>query len=158
MGAGHRRIHSNIVLSSTATTLLVKDNASIPLQAENYADKENNVATNYPEHREHIQGLVERLSKDISNTMAGFGQLHRAATAQGALSPKDKELIALGIAIALRCDGCIAYHVHDAIKAGATREEMVETIGVAILMGGGPSLMYGAETYEAIEQFMGSKA
>jgi AhpD family alkylhydroperoxidase len=86
--------------------------------------------------------------------MAGFGDLHHGATAQGALSTKEKELIALGIAIALRCDGCIAYHVHDAIKAGATREEMVETIGVAILMGGGPSLMYGAETYEAIEQFM----
>jgi AhpD family alkylhydroperoxidase len=116
------------------------------------------MATNYPEHREHIQGLVGRLSKDIPDTMAAFGQLHHAAAAQGALSPKEKELIALGIAIALRCDGCIAYHVHDAINAGATREEMIETIGVAILMGGGPSLMYGAETYEAIEQFMGRNA
>lgn len=116
------------------------------------------MATNYPEHREHIQELVGRLSKEIPDTMAGFGHLHHAATAQGALAPKDKELIALGIAIALRCDGCIAYHVHDAIKAGASREELIETIGVAILMGGGPSLMYGAETYEAIEQFMGRNA
>ncbi len=112
------------------------------------------MAMQYPEHREHIQELVGQLGKEIPGTMAAFGQLHKAAAAQGALSPKEKELIALGIAIALRCDGCIAYHVHDAIKAGATREEMVETIGVAILMGGGPSLMYGAETLEAIEQFL----
>lgn len=112
------------------------------------------MATNYPEHREHIKELVNRLSKDIPETMGGFGKLHAAAAAEGALSHKAKELIALGIAIALRCDGCIAYHVHDAIEAGATREEMIETIGVAILMGGGPSLMYGAETYEAIEQFL----
>lgn len=116
------------------------------------------MATNYPEHREHIQGLVSRLSKDIPDTMAGFGQLHRGATAQGVLSTKEKELIALGIAITLRCDACIAYHVHDAIEAGATREEMNEAIGVAILMGGGPSLMYGAEAYEAIEQFMARKS
>ncbi|OQA38863.1 MAG: Carboxymuconolactone decarboxylase family protein [Chloroflexi bacterium ADurb.Bin325] len=112
------------------------------------------MATHYPKHREHIQKLVAQLGKEIPDTMAAFGQLHNAAAADGALSSKEKELIALGIAIALRCDGCIAYHVHDAIKAGASRAEMMETIGVAILMGGGPSLMYGAETLDAIEQYL----
>jgi AhpD family alkylhydroperoxidase len=72
---------------------------------------------------------------------------------EGALSTKVKELIALAIAITVRCDGCIAYHVHDARKAGATRQELVETIGVAVMMGGGPSVMYGAEALEALNQF-----
>ncbi|NDJ85449.1 MAG: carboxymuconolactone decarboxylase family protein [Chloroflexi bacterium] len=85
--------------------------------------------------------------------MRGFGQLHKASVADGALSGKSKELIALGIAIAVRCDGCIAYHVHDAIHAGASQDEIMETIGVAILMGGGPAVMYGAEAYEALTQF-----
>ena len=62
-------------------------------------------------------------------------------------------LIALGIAIAVRCDGCIAFHVHDAIRAGASNEEMAETIGVAILMGGGPAVMYGCDALEAMKQF-----
>jgi AhpD family alkylhydroperoxidase len=66
---------------------------------------------------------------------------------------KIKELIALGIGIAVRCDGCIAYHVHDALRAGATHQEIVETIGVAVLMGGGPAAMYGSEALEALEQF-----
>jgi len=72
---------------------------------------------------------------------------------EGALSARTKELIALAIAITVRCDGCIAYHVHDAVHAGATRGEIVEAIGVAVLMGGGPSAIYGAEALEALEQF-----
>ncbi|UCE04123.1 MAG: carboxymuconolactone decarboxylase family protein [Candidatus Latescibacterota bacterium] len=85
--------------------------------------------------------------------MAAYAQLHRAATAPGALETKSKELIALGISIAIRCDGCIAYHVRDALRAGATRDEIVETIGVSVLMGGGPAVMYGAEALAALEQF-----
>ena len=85
--------------------------------------------------------------------MGGFAQLHKGAVAAGELDQRTKELIALGIDIAARCDGCVAYHVHDAIAAGASRPEMLETIGVAVFMGGGPALMYGAEALDAIEQF-----
>ena len=60
---------------------------------------------------------------------------------------------ALGIAAAVRCDGCIAYHVHDALEAGAEPDEIMETLGVSILMGGGPALMYAAEALEALQQF-----
>lgn len=72
---------------------------------------------------------------------------------EGVLSAKVKELISLSIAVTCRCDGCIAFHVHDALKGGATREEIVESIGIAILMGGGPSVMYGCEALEALGQF-----
>jgi AhpD family alkylhydroperoxidase len=85
--------------------------------------------------------------------MGGFAALHRASTSEGALPTKTKELIALSIGIAVHCDGCIAYHVHDALAAGATRDEIVETIGVAVMMGGGPSVVYGCEALEAVEQF-----
>jgi AhpD family alkylhydroperoxidase len=65
--------------------------------------------------------------------------------------------MALSIAIAVRCEGCIAFHVHDAIAAGATRQEIVETIGVAVMMGGGPAAMYACDAFEALEQFEKSK-
>lgn len=107
----------------------------------------------YPEIHTHIQRLMGELKGEILTVMEGFGKLHHAAVADGVLGPKTKELVALGIAISVRCEGCISFHVHDALKAGATRPEIVETIGVAILMGGGPSLMYGVEAYEALGQF-----
>lgn len=107
----------------------------------------------YPAYYDQLNKLMGTLGKEIPGTMAGFGQLHKQAMTEGALSAKTKELIALAIAITVRCDGCIAYHVHDAILAGATRPEIVESIGVAISMGGGPSAIYGSEALEALDQF-----
>jgi AhpD family alkylhydroperoxidase len=75
--------------------------------------------------------------------MAGFPEMHGGALTDGALSTSIKELMALAISIADRRDGCIAYHVPDALKAGATKEEVTESIGVAILMGGGPASCTG---------------
>jgi AhpD family alkylhydroperoxidase len=61
--------------------------------------------------------------------------------------------MALAIAVAIRCENCIAYHVHDALKAGATRPDVLEALGVAIMMGGGPAAMYACEAFQALEQF-----
>ena len=97
---------------------------------------------------------MSELSTKIPEIMDGFKSLHKASIAKGSLTSKTKELIALGIAIAVRCNGCIAFHVHDALNAGATSQEVLETIGVAILMGGGPAVVYGAEAMEALEQFI----
>lgn len=108
---------------------------------------------NYPKHYEELVASMRKLGADIPDTMTAFSQLHKSGTAEGALSKTTKELIALGIAITVRCDGCIAFHVHDALEAGANRAEIVETIGVAILMGGGPSVVYGCEALEALKQF-----
>lgn len=108
---------------------------------------------NYPKYRDHLNLLMKRMSKELAGPAAGFAQLHSKSLADGVLSRKSKELTALGIAIAARCDACIAYHVHGALRAGATRPEIVETIGVAMMMGGGPATMYGCEAFEALEQF-----
>ena len=85
-------------------------------------------------------------------TAKGFSALHHAAMAEGALDVKSKELIALGIGIAKQCIDCIGFHVIAAKKAGASREDIAETVSVAIMMGGGPSFMYGAKALDAYDQ------
>lgn len=109
--------------------------------------------TNYPNYRKQLQSLIGELRVQIPGTMKGFGLLHQESMKAGALSEKHKELMALGIGIASRCDGCIAFHTHEALAAGATAEEIHEAISVAISMGGGPALMYAAHALEALKQF-----
>jgi AhpD family alkylhydroperoxidase len=108
---------------------------------------------NYPRKYQELTEQMAALAEDLPKTMKAFMDLHEAAAAAGALDAKTKELIALAIAITVRCDGCIAYHVHDALQAGAGRKEICETIGVAVMMGGGPSVVYGAEAHAALNQF-----
>ena len=66
---------------------------------------------------------------------------------------KTKELIALALGVAAHCDGCLGFHTRTLVKLGATREEIAETLGMAIYMGGGPSLMYAADAMRAFDQF-----
>jgi AhpD family alkylhydroperoxidase len=108
---------------------------------------------NYPQRHQELQAQFGKLGKALPGPISGFARLHRDAVAQGAIPGKMKELMALAIAIAIHCDDCIAYHVHDALRAGATRQEILEAIGVAIMMGGGPASMYGCRANEALEQF-----
>lgn len=94
-----------------------------------------------------------KLRHSATGTMPGFAAMHRSAMEEGALTTATKELIALAIGICSNCDGCIAFHVHDALKAGASRVEIEETIGVAIMMGGGLAAVYGADAMVALDQF-----
>lgn len=108
---------------------------------------------NYPEHYKELKAQIASLGREAPGPMGAFGSLHEKALASGALSSQTKELIALAVSIAVRCDGCIAYHVHDALEAGAGRKEIAEAIGVAVMMGGGPAVVYGAQAHEALRQF-----
>lgn len=94
------------------------------------------------------------MRRSIPGVMAGFNELHEAAMAPGQISTKNKGLIAIGIAVASNCGGCIALYVHDAVKGGANRQEIEETVGVAILMGGAPAAIAGTEALEALDQFL----
>jgi AhpD family alkylhydroperoxidase len=96
---------------------------------------------------------MAELRKAMPVPAKGFGELARAAIAPGALDSKTKELMALAIGITARCDGCLAFHAKAARKYGATREEVVETIAVALYMGGGPSMIYGAEALSVFDAF-----
>jgi AhpD family alkylhydroperoxidase len=108
---------------------------------------------NYSELTKRISGDIRKLRKDIPDTMQAFSALAQAATRDGALDRKTKELIALALGVAARCDGCIGFHTEALVKLGATRQEVEETLGMAVYMGGGPSLMYAADAIAAYEQF-----
>ena len=113
---------------------------------------------NYPEITRHISANLRKLRNDIPDTMKGFAALAQAATRDGALDKKTKELIALALGVAAHCDGCIGFHTEALVKLGATREELGETLGMAVYMGGGPSLMYAADAIAAYEQFQQESA
>ena len=108
---------------------------------------------NYPEITKNISANLKVLRRDIADTMQGFGALAAAATKDGALDKKTKEFIALAIGVSSRCDGCIGFHSEALVKLGATREEFEEVLGMAVYMGGGPSLMYAADAISAYDQF-----
>ena len=111
------------------------------------------MSKNYPKMATDLNTSVGRLSKGIPETMRGFAAMRSAAHADGYLEPKTKELIATAISVAVRCDGCIAGHTKAAEKNGASREEVLETLSMAVLMGGGPSVVYAAQALEAFDQF-----
>ena len=113
-----------------------------------------NTKTDYREYYKHLEEGLTQLGSELSGPMGGFARLHRKALEDGALSGKTKDLIALAISIAVHCEGCIAYHVHDAIEAGATRQELLETVGVTILMGGGPASINAIHALDAIDQLL----
>jgi AhpD family alkylhydroperoxidase len=102
---------------------------------------------------EELAPLGRELREKIPNVYAGYGELHKASFAEGELSKKMKELIALGISITLRCDGCISAHARGAALAGATEEEVAEAIGVTITMNGGPGTVYGPRAFAAFREF-----
>ncbi|MFI4984162.1 MAG: carboxymuconolactone decarboxylase family protein [Rickettsiales bacterium] len=107
----------------------------------------------YPDITKRISANMKVLRKDIADTMQGFSVMAQAATKDGALDKKTKEFIALAIGVSTRCDGCIGFHSETLVKLGATRAEFEEVLGMAVYMGGGPSLMYAADAMMAFEQF-----
>ena len=114
---------------------------------------QTSVDNNFPEIREKVLKYMEVFEKKHPEVMQKFYALAHAAMDSGALDVKTKELITLGIAVSRGCDECIAYHTHAALIDGATEEEILEVLGVALYMGGGPSLTYATHVIEAMEQF-----
>ncbi len=102
---------------------------------------------------DEMRPLHRSLRESTPAVYQGFQELSRAAFASGALEAKTKELIALAIAVIERCDGCIASHAQSAARAGATKQEAAEAIGVTFLMNGGPATIYGPRAYAAFCEF-----
>ena len=100
-----------------------------------------------------VSRALGSLRKEVPETIQGFNAMAKAALAPGALSALDKELIALAIGVASRCDACIGFHVKALIRLGVSRQQLMETLAVCTYMGGGPSLMYAAEAVRAYEEF-----
>jgi AhpD family alkylhydroperoxidase len=109
--------------------------------------------TNFDRTADDVNESSAELTRSHPSAMKGFKALGAAAYADGALTRKTKELIALALSIASRCDGCVAYHARRVSELGVEREQVIETIGVAIQMGGGPSMVYGGEAIRAFDSF-----
>ena len=105
-----------------------------------------------------VSKALGTLRKEIPDTMQGFGAMAKSSLKDGALSELHKELLALSIAVTQRCDACIGFHVKALIRLGATREQVMETLGVCTYMGGGPALMYAAEAVRAYEEMLPASA
>ncbi len=105
-----------------------------------------------------VSAQLAKLRADIPEVMRGFSALAGAAGKDGALDKKTKELIAMALSVAARCDPCVGFHAQALVRLGATRAEFEEMLGVCVYMGGGPSLMYAAQALTAFEEFGGEKA
>lgn len=113
------------------------------------------MSQNYKEITAEITLSLSKMRKEQPEFMTGFSAMAQAAIKDGALSKKTKELIALALGIAGHCDACIGFHTHSLVKLGVTREEFLETLNMAVYMGGGPSLMYAAGALKAYEEYTG---
>jgi AhpD family alkylhydroperoxidase len=121
-------------------------------------NKDQSMSTNWPETTKELSAELRNLRSGASDVMKAFSAIAQAAVAPKALDTKTKELIALAVSVAIRCDDCIAFHSKAAVNQGATREEVLETLGMAIYMGAGPSVMYASHALEAATQFENERA
>ena len=113
------------------------------------------MSKDYRETTAEVSAQLTKLRADIPETMRGFSSLAMAAGKDGVLDRKTKELIAMALSVAARCDPCLGYHAEALVKLGCKRAEFEEMLGMCISMGGGPSLMYAAHALQAFEQFGG---
>ncbi len=102
---------------------------------------------------QQIAELTQRLQRDYPDETSGFLNFLQKAESGKALDIRTKELINIGLAVAAQCEWCIAFHVEQAVKAGATRDEIVEAGFMAVIMHGGPAYMYMTPLFEALDDF-----
>ena len=102
-----------------------------------------------------MRGEIRAMNTLIPQTAAAFGALSKAVKETGPLSVKEKEYIALGIAISQRCEPCITFHVEALRRSGASRDELGDVLAMSIQMGGGPALMYAAHALAAWDELAG---
>ena len=112
----------------------------------------------WPDFTRGLSAELRNLRGGAPEVMKAFSALAQSALAQGALDAKTKELIAIAVSVASRCDDCIGFHIRAAVDRGATREEILETLGMAIYMGAGPAAMYASHALGAYTQFAAPKS
>jgi AhpD family alkylhydroperoxidase len=107
---------------------------------------------NWNEYLKSLSPQLRELRAGAPDVMKGFSAIAQAALKPNALDTKTKELIALAISVATRCDDCIGFHAKAAAEHGASREEIMETLGTAIYLGAGPAVMYAAHAIGAYDE------
>lgn len=102
-------------------------------------------------NREHLLTNVGKLQALSADTVKGYLTVSGAGRKTAQLDERTRQLISLAVAVTTRCDGCISIHTHEALKAGVTREELAEALGVAVAMNAGAALVYSTRAMEAFE-------
>lgn len=112
---------------------------------------------NWPDLTRQLSAMLRDLRVGNPDVMKTFSTMAQVALTPKALDTKTKELIALAIGVATRCDDCIAFHAKAAVDQGASEQEVQETLAMAIYMGAGPSVMYASHAFQAFKQFAATK-
>lgn len=107
----------------------------------------------YTQAADEVMSGLALLREAAPEAVKAFGALSVAATAAKSIDTKTKELMALAIGIATHCEGCVAFHTRSARKAGATRQEVVETVALAVYMSGGPGVVYAGQALRAFDEY-----
>ena len=107
-------------------------------------------------YRQELTGRIGQFAKLSPGTVQGYQALSKAGAATGHLDAKTRELIALAVSVTTRCDGCITVHAAEALKQGATRDEIAEALGVAVALNAGAAMVYSARTLDAVDAYAAS--
>lgn len=108
---------------------------------------------NWPQYRKQLMGRIGEIGRLSPDTVAGYQTLSAANRQSGRLDAKTRELISLAVAVTTRCDGCITVHTAEALKQGASHEEIAEALGVAVAMNAGAALVYSARVLDAVQAY-----
>jgi AhpD family alkylhydroperoxidase len=103
------------------------------------------------EYRKEVGARIGDLMKVSPDPVRGYQTLSAANSKTSKLGEKARQLISLAVAVTTRCDGCIVVHTDAALKAGATKEEIAEALGVAVAMNAGAALVYSSRVLDAVE-------
>ena len=107
----------------------------------------------WKQYRDEINVRFREIRTTKPDILKAYAELHHANSASTHIDAKTRELIALAVAVTLRCDGCINAHTDAAVKAGATKEEITEALSVAIMVNAGAALVYSARTIDAFDAY-----
>ena len=107
----------------------------------------------WKQYSDQVRAGVKELGASAPDTVRAYAEFHHATSKFTHLDAKTRELIALAVAITLRCDGCIDAHTQEAIKAGASKEEISEALGVGIMVNAGAAMVYATHTLDAYDTF-----
>ena len=101
-------------------------------------------------YKQEVMSRIGELKELSPDTVGGYLTASGAGAKTGHLDEKTRQLISLAVAVTTRCDGCIAVHSAEAVKQGATKEEIAEALGVAVAMNAGAALVYSARALDAV--------
>ncbi|MEW6382085.1 MAG: carboxymuconolactone decarboxylase family protein [bacterium] len=103
-----------------------------------------------------MEPSFNKIQEQLPEIMKAFNQLRQAASQEGALSARVKHIIFIAVAVALRCEPCIRVHIRKAVEMGISRKEILEAVGIAIVMAGGPAVAYSSTVIEVLDEMNAS--